>query len=185
MHDSPHQQLACLLFSSFKQNPQVARQRAQTAKKAARATTLQQAKHNFESKHPVSLLGELSAKRKFGAPLYELVMQEGPSHQRQFLYNVCFAFNHLFMHNRLTSYQFHLFQVQINGQIFQPNTTSLNKKEAKAHAAKFALQRMGFLPDVPTQAPQPVPPPQAPVQQMPMGQPYAHNNNPVRYPIQR
>lgn len=75
-------------FPLFKQNPQVARQRAQTAKKAARATTLQQAKHNFESKHPVSLLGELSAKRKFGAPLYELVMQEGPSHQRQFLYNV-------------------------------------------------------------------------------------------------
>lgn len=71
-----------------KQNPQVARQRAQTARKAARATTLQQAKHNFESKHPVSLLGELSAKRKFGAPLYELVMQEGPSHQRQFLYSV-------------------------------------------------------------------------------------------------
>lgn len=46
------------------------------------------AKQNFESKHPVSLLGELSAKRKFGAPLYELVMQEGPSHQRQFLYSV-------------------------------------------------------------------------------------------------
>lgn len=77
------------MFVLFKQNPQVARQRAQTAKKASRATTLQQAKHNFESKHPVSLLGELSAKRKFGAPLYELVMQEGPSHQRQFLYSVC------------------------------------------------------------------------------------------------
>lgn len=72
----------------FTQNPQVQRQRAQTAKKA-KATTIQQAKQNFESKHPVSLLGELSAKRKFGAPLYELVMQEGPSHQRQFLYSVC------------------------------------------------------------------------------------------------
>lgn len=72
------------------QNPQAQRQRAQTNKKA-KATTLQMAKQNFESKHPVSLLGELSAKRKFGAPLYELVMQEGPSHQRQFLYSVCLA----------------------------------------------------------------------------------------------
>lgn len=98
------------------------------------------AKQNFESKHPVSLLGELSARRKFGAPLYNLVMQEGPSHQRQFLYNVT-----------------------INGQVYQPNVTSLNKKEAKASAAKFALQKMGFLPDAPMQIiqpPQPVQPPQ-------------------------
>lgn len=63
------------------------RQRAQAAKKS-KPTTLAMAKQNFESKHPVSLLGELSAKRKFGVPLYELVMQEGPSHQRQFLYSV-------------------------------------------------------------------------------------------------
>lgn len=67
------------------------RQRAQAAKKN-KATTLAMAKQNFESKHPVSLLGELSAKRKFEAPLYELVMQEGPSHQRQFLYSVGFFF---------------------------------------------------------------------------------------------
>lgn len=64
------------------------RQRAQQAKKI-KATTLAMAKQNFESKHPVSLLGELSAKKKMGAPLYELVMQEGPSHQRQFLFRVC------------------------------------------------------------------------------------------------
>lgn len=74
------------------QSPQVQKQRAQAAKKA-KATTLAQAKQNFESKHPVSLLGELSAKRKFGAPLYELVMQDGPSHQRQFLYSVSNIFN--------------------------------------------------------------------------------------------
>lgn len=54
------------------------------------------AKQNFESKHPVSLLGELSAKRKFGVPTYDLVLQEGPSHQRQFLYSVCDVFFYLF-----------------------------------------------------------------------------------------
>lgn len=69
----------------FIQNP---RQRAQKKKVA---TTIQTVKSNFESKHPVSLLGELSAKRKFGAPFYELVMQEGPSHQRQFLFKVQFS----------------------------------------------------------------------------------------------
>lgn len=63
-------------------------------------------------------------------------------------------------------------KVQINGQMFQPNTTSLNKKEAKANAAKFALQKMGFLPDVPTQAPQSYPPQPVP----PPVQPYIHNN---------
>lgn len=111
------------------------------------ATSIKMAKANFESKHPVSLLGELSAKRKFGAPFYELVMQEGPSHQRQFL-----------------------FKVTINGQSYQPNTTSLNKKEAKSAAAKYALQTMGYLSDAPTtpqlhiQPPAPVPQPIHPIQ---------------------
>lgn len=55
------------------------------------------------------------------------------------------------------------FQVIINGQVFQPNTTSLNKKEAKAAAAKFALQQMGYLPDVPIQSmPAPVTQPTQP-----------------------
>lgn len=76
-----------IIFSkliSFLQTPQA--QRLQ--RKKVRATTIQMAKEHFESKHPVSLLGELSAKRKFGCPEYELVMQEGPSHQRQFLFRV-------------------------------------------------------------------------------------------------
>lgn len=59
------------------------------------------AKQNFESKHPVSLLGELSAKRKFGVPTYDLVLQEGPSHQRQFLYSVCDEFVNLFRFHNL------------------------------------------------------------------------------------
>lgn len=63
-------------------------------------------------------------------------------------------------------------QVQINGQSFQPNITSLNKKEAKANAAKYALQRMGFLPDTPSQPMQQAPQPVPPVQQMSMTQSY-------------
>lgn len=42
----------------------------------------------MESKHPVSLLGEICAKRKYGAPSYELVMESGPFHSRQFLFKV-------------------------------------------------------------------------------------------------
>lgn len=60
-------------------------------------------------------------------------------------------------------------QVDIGGQTFQPNTTSLNKKEAKALAAKYALQQMGYLPHVQTD---PIPQQQQqPVQQAPVFQP--------------
>lgn len=71
----------CLMAT---QNP---RQRSIQKKKAA-VTSLKMAKAQFESKHPVSLLGELSSKRKLGVPQYDLVLQEGPSHQRQFLFKV-------------------------------------------------------------------------------------------------
>lgn len=46
------------------------------------------AKQNMESKHPVSLLGELCAKRKYGPPFYEVVMEDGPFHLRKFLFKV-------------------------------------------------------------------------------------------------
>lgn len=49
-----------------------------------------QAAQNMESKHPVSLLGELSAKRKWQMPKYDLVREEGPHHNRQFLFTVIF-----------------------------------------------------------------------------------------------
>ncbi|KAG4068536.1 hypothetical protein HA402_004877 [Bradysia odoriphaga] len=82
-----------------------------------------QATQNMESKHPVSLLGELSAKRKWQMPKYDLVCEDGPHHNRQFL-----------------------FTVEMNGMVYRPPTASNNKKEAKAVAAKFALQQMGVLP---------------------------------------
>lgn len=50
--------------------------------------TVAQATQNLESKHPVSLLGELSAKRKWQMPKYELVCEAGPHHNRQFLFTV-------------------------------------------------------------------------------------------------
>lgn len=50
--------------------------------------SIQMAKQNFESKHPVSLLGELCAKRKYGAPFYEIVSEAGPFHRRNFLFKV-------------------------------------------------------------------------------------------------
>lgn len=75
-------------FSRMAQNPRL---RGQKQTKRPVATSLKMAKEHFESKHPVSLLGELSAKRKLGVPQYELVLQEGPSHQRQFLFKVQFG----------------------------------------------------------------------------------------------
>lgn len=43
---------------------------------------------NLCEKHPVSLLGELSAKRKWGAPNYTLVMEQGPAHAKNFIFKV-------------------------------------------------------------------------------------------------
>lgn len=68
------------------QTPKGQRQKAQPAKK--KASSIQMAKQNMESKHPVSLLGELCAKRKYGAPFYEVVMEDGPFHHRKFLFKV-------------------------------------------------------------------------------------------------
>lgn len=94
----------------------------------------------MESKHPVSLLGELSAKRKWQMPKYDLVCEAGPHHNRQFLFTVIFI-KHLNKLEILKQY----FQVEMNGMVYKPPTASNNKKEAKAVAAKFALQQMGVL----------------------------------------
>lgn len=40
------------------------------------------------NKHPVSLLGELASKRKWGAPNYTLVNESGPPHARNFIFKV-------------------------------------------------------------------------------------------------
>jgi len=47
------------------------------------------------------------------------------------------------------SYKFlckqYFFQATVNGQTFQPTVAVDNKKDAKANAAWYALQEMGFI----------------------------------------
>ncbi|XP_049543507.1 protein Son [Anopheles darlingi] len=73
-----------------------------------------------EGKHPVSILGEYASKRKWNAPMYELVHESGPGHAKNFI-----------------------FKVLVNGLEYQPAISNNTKKEAKATAAKFCLQQLG------------------------------------------
>lgn len=43
---------------------------------------------SLEQKHPVSLLGELASKRRWGAPNYTLVHEQGPAHAKSFVFKV-------------------------------------------------------------------------------------------------
>jgi hypothetical protein len=90
---------------------------------------------------------ELSAKRKWGGPEFDLVFEHGPPHKKQFVYKVI-----------------------VNGVEYQPCVAVNNKKLAKANAAAFCLQSLGLLPTAkPPEAdtmlqtvdhpPAPVPPP--------------------------
>ncbi|KAF5270378.1 hypothetical protein FQR65_LT05566 [Abscondita terminalis] len=83
---------------------------------------LKSAAKSLEGKHPVSLLGEYTAKKKLGAPQYTLCMESGPDHKKLFL-----------------------FKVTVNGIEYKPDTASPNKKQAKADAAKLCLQQIGLL----------------------------------------
>lgn len=42
----------------------------------------------LDAKHPVSLLGELASKRRWGVPNYEVVQETGPAHARTFVFKV-------------------------------------------------------------------------------------------------
>lgn len=101
----------CFALLPVLQNPRQRAQRAQMKQKLPVAASYKMAKAHFESKHPVSLLGELSAKRKLGVPQYELVLQEGPSHQRQFLFKVRIQFSRSTSTNARTSQML----VKLNG----------------------------------------------------------------------
>lgn len=113
------------------QNPNIIRQMQQQQqlqlqrnnnRGRGKPSNLTQAKQVLENKHPVSLLGELAAKRKWQLPTYTSLVEQGPQHHMQFM-----------------------FTVTINGQVYTPQTSSNTKKEAKSVAAKFALQQMGIL----------------------------------------
>lgn len=56
---------------------------------------------------------ELCAKRKWGAPDFDLVFEHGPAHKKQFVYKVV-----------------------VNGVEYQPCVAVNNKKMAKANAGK-------------------------------------------------
>lgn len=43
---------------------------------------------SLQQKHPVSLLGELASKRRWGAPNYQLVSEVGPPHAKNFIFKV-------------------------------------------------------------------------------------------------
>ncbi|KAM8902662.1 uncharacterized protein sonb [Spinachia spinachia] len=74
-------------------------------------------------KHPVSALIELCNKRRIMQPDFVMVHHSGPDHRKNFL-----------------------FKVTVNGVDYQPQTTSPNKKHAKAMAATVALQALGEVP---------------------------------------
>ena len=74
-------------------------------------------------KHPVSALAELCTKRRWKMPTYNVVHESGPAHKKDFLYEVI-----------------------VNGNSYQHNIASNNKKLAKAEAAFAALKALGVVP---------------------------------------
>uniref|UniRef100_A0A1I7XRN3 Protein SON n=1 Tax=Heterorhabditis bacteriophora TaxID=37862 RepID=A0A1I7XRN3_HETBA len=73
-------------------------------------------------KHPVSLVMELCAKRKWAAPVFTC-MESGPPNQRVFLWKVV-----------------------VNGTEYQPISASRSKKDAKSVACQVVLQSLGLVP---------------------------------------
>ena len=73
------------------------------------------------NKHPVSLLLEYCKMKKWPDPLYEVIDENGPSHQRNFL-----------------------IKVTVNGVPYLPDKPGSNKKQAKSNAATICLKSFGF-----------------------------------------
>lgn len=73
-------------------------------------------------KHPVSALGEYCTKKKWAAPQYEVCLEDGPVHKKDFMY-----------------------KVRVNGVDYKPSVSSNNKKTAKVLAATVCLQRLGLI----------------------------------------
>ncbi|XP_060555104.1 protein SON-like isoform X2 [Ruditapes philippinarum] len=78
---------------------------------------------DLSGKHPVSALGELCNKKRWGPPHYDMIHESGPAHKKDFL-----------------------FKVKVNGVDYQPSISSNNKKLAKAQAATVCLQELGLIP---------------------------------------
>nr|XP_034970514.1 protein SON isoform X1 [Zootoca vivipara] len=78
---------------------------------------------DLSGKHPVSALLEVCNKRRWMPPIFALVNDNRPEHNKHFL-----------------------FKVLVNGIEYKPNSVSPNKKHAKAMAATVALQALGLVP---------------------------------------
>ncbi|EDO32165.1 predicted protein [Nematostella vectensis] len=74
-------------------------------------------------KHPISMLQEICARKKWQLPDFQLIFDHGPPHSKQFL-----------------------FKVAVNGYEYQPQVVSSNKKQAKAQCALYALKAIGAVP---------------------------------------
>ncbi|KAK6032849.1 hypothetical protein OSTOST_00951 [Ostertagia ostertagi] len=77
------------------------------------------------TKHPVSMLMELCAKRKWSAPSF-IHHENGPSNNREF---------------RCTAV--------VNGKEYQSNVVTRSKKDAKSVACQIVLQSLGLVPPDP------------------------------------
>jgi len=108
----------------------------------------------LEQKHPVSLLGELASKRRWGPPVYELVCEQGPAHAKNFIFKVTRrkqSGHDGTICNSINPFSRFLLslclpqQVRMNGIEYECPKSANNKKEAKASVARFALQELGIL----------------------------------------
>jgi len=77
---------------------------------------------DISGKHPVSALIEVSTKRRWGQPSFVQAFECGHSHKKQYI-----------------------FKVTVDGKAYQPSVACDNKKKAKADAATYALQQLGFM----------------------------------------
>uniref|UniRef100_UPI00358ED3E4 protein SON isoform X2 n=1 Tax=Myxine glutinosa TaxID=7769 RepID=UPI00358ED3E4 len=85
--------------------------------------------HDVSGKHPVCVLTEICGKRHWPNARFMLAQEAGPNHKKTFIYRVV-----------------------VNGMPYQPILPSPNKKTAKAAAAYAALQGLGAVHRLPSQA---------------------------------
>uniref|UniRef100_A0A8C4QU61 Uncharacterized protein n=1 Tax=Eptatretus burgeri TaxID=7764 RepID=A0A8C4QU61_EPTBU len=85
--------------------------------------------HDVSGKHPVCVLTEICGKRHWPNARFMLAQEGGPNHKKTFIY-----------------------RVMVNGMPYQPILPSPNKKTAKAAAAYAALQGLGAVHHLPSQA---------------------------------
>jgi len=97
---------------------------------------------NFVGKHPVSLLNEFCAKRKWDIPKFNTLDESGPSHRKTFIMTVSLTFK--VFHKNILLIMFSLIKVVVNG-VQYCSSRCQTKKLAKMEAAKSCLKEIGLL----------------------------------------